>query len=46
MATRLWTYSYIHDPAIDVPKFLEAEQSSAMSAVIEDVALESDCQYD
>ena len=35
----LQTQSYVHDAAVDVAKLLETEESSAMSAVIENEAL-------
>jgi len=30
---------YVHDPAVDVTKFLEAEKTSAVGGVIENIAL-------
>ena len=31
---------YVHDPAVDVSEFFETEEAGAMSAVIENIALE------
>ncbi len=31
--------TYVHNPTVDVPKFLQAEESCAMSRVIECVGL-------
>ena len=37
--------TYVHDPTVDVAKFLEAEQPRAMSRVIECEALQNQLAY-